>query len=102
MTSVQAELTNQLGTVTPMTPGFPSAEPDSTGSPSIHTAEKCLKTNIESIARCVELSHSSDMYIEIYARAGNVGELFSLLINNLGTKYLETALDKYLPLTQRH
>jgi hypothetical protein len=87
MTSVSVEISNQLGTASPMTPSFPLNDSDSAGAPSIATAEKCIGANICSISRCVELSYD-------YDRADNVSTLFRLMIDTLGKEYLETALDK--------
>jgi hypothetical protein len=50
---------------------------------------KCIKSNIDAINRCIELSPVS-------LRARDVSSLFALLIENLGKNYLETSFDLYL------
>lgn len=62
VSTMSAELSNQIGAASPMSPTFGFDDPDATGSPSIKTAAKCIKANINSINRANELSHPSDQY----------------------------------------
>lgn len=59
MNSLTAELSNQNGTTSPL---LEDVGPEDAGSPSVKVVLHCIQANLDSIKRCVELSHPSKVY----------------------------------------
>lgn len=62
------------------------------GRLTVEMAEKMLKWHAESIGRCVELSASGDLPKNVFA-------LMKVLADALGRRYLEIALETWVPLS---